>query len=178
MSERVKLTSPAGTAVGMVKPKAGGIGGSDAMGGNPTDSVLDFVIAVREGFKNPISMESKDSREQVFIWRILEKKQGNAEMHGPAGRHQQQQSQQNGTIVRPSATISFEDGSVLLTQESHEIIASAADDHASIREGPTLTHRPQRAEVQGVDSGVPVSGLPHRRDAERWARAAMVRVGL
>jgi outer membrane protein OmpA-like peptidoglycan-associated protein len=114
-------------AMNMVKPKAGGIGGSEAMGGNPTDSMLDFVIAVREGFKNPISLESKDPREQVFIRRILEKKQGDADQDGPAGEHQRLQSQENGSIVRPNATIPFEDGSALLTDEAREIIASAAE---------------------------------------------------
>lgn len=97
------------------------------MGGTPDERMVDFVIAVREGFNNPISVESKDPRDQVFIRRILEKKQADADQEGPAGRHQNLQSQENGTIVRPNATIPFEDGSALLTEEARDIIASAAE---------------------------------------------------
>jgi flagellar motor protein MotB len=64
-------------AMNMKEPMAGGIGGKEKNGGAPEPStrMIDFVIAMRENFNNPIDLTSSNPGEEVYRRRIREKAQ-------------------------------------------------------------------------------------------------------
>src|SRR5436190_2305796 len=63
-------------AMNMAKQTTGGIGGKADMGGNPQEanSMIDFAIAVREAFNNPVDVNSTDPRERDMVKRLIERK--------------------------------------------------------------------------------------------------------
>src|SRR5436309_3168473 len=52
-------------AMNMAKQTLGGIGGEGDMGGNPSqaNTMIDFAIAVREAFNNPVDIKSNNPKE-------------------------------------------------------------------------------------------------------------------
>src|SRR6516164_3872539 len=60
-------------AMNLKQPTAGGIGGKEQNGGKPTDSMLDFVIAMRKEFHNEIDLDSTNPAEEPFRRRIRQK---------------------------------------------------------------------------------------------------------
>lgn len=110
-----------------VKPNGNTDDVGDQAGHTPSRaSELDFVIAVREGFNNPVDLGSDDPKDLPLIKRILERTRSEATRDGPEGLHQDLQS------VRPSdysdigGLIRFERGSSMLGSAGREV----ADDVA------------------------------------------------
>src|SRR4051812_10507126 len=55
-------------AMNMKEPTSGGIGGKDKNGQPPiNDALLDFQLAMRTAFNNPVSIDSTDASEQVLV---------------------------------------------------------------------------------------------------------------
>ncbi len=112
-------------AMNMAKKTAGGIGGEEKMGGAPTAEMLDFVIAVRGAFNNPIKVDSKNPAEQQFVRRIKER-DGEATENGPKGNMRELQGLNKGDTLRPAATIAFDDRSTTLSSTGRQTIADLA----------------------------------------------------
>lgn len=113
-------------AMNMAKQTAGGIGGEGKMGGNEQDSMMEFVLSVRSAFNNPVDVNSKRPEDQALIRYLLKRTSGEADQAGPKGRFHSLQSLENGTVVRVTANVTFEDRSALLSTAARETIADAA----------------------------------------------------
>lgn len=108
-------------------PKGGGSGG-DAQGETATTAngdMIDFVIAMREGFNNPIKLDSKDPAHQVFIRRLLQR-QGETNEEGPRGKFDSVQAIRPSDYKNVTAAIAFDDGSDRVTLEGRQVLADAA----------------------------------------------------
>jgi flagellar motor protein MotB len=153
-------------AMNMQKPKAGGIGGEAQMGGTPTTEMIDFVIAMRKEFNNPIDLNSDDPAEAPFRKRIrelLESGESNQpDDPGPGREHQ---------AIRPTdfsnhgGNVNFEDDSTTLTE--------AARDRARTI-GARLKSQRFMIEVRGHCSPSEAQLKPHRAFALGNARAMAV----
>jgi outer membrane protein OmpA-like peptidoglycan-associated protein len=86
-------------AMNMAKQTAGGIGGEADMGGNPSqaNTMIDFAIAVREAFNNPVDINSNNPREAKLVKRLIERK-GKSETRDPGIKGYEQDVQS----IRPS----------------------------------------------------------------------------
>lgn len=93
--------------------------------GQPSQAMLDFVIGMREGFGNPISIDSKKPDEQQFVKRLRELR-GEGDNDGIPGRHKLQQSQRPTNFSSLSAAIAFDDNSAALTSVAKETINDTA----------------------------------------------------
>jgi flagellar motor protein MotB len=92
-------------------PKTEGPMGGEGMGGDhASDSrMMDFVIAVREGFNRPFDLNSTRPEDQPFIRRIIEREGGEGSRPDqPAGRHQNSQSLERGSTKDVSAKVEFD----------------------------------------------------------------------
>jgi outer membrane protein OmpA-like peptidoglycan-associated protein len=107
-------------------PKGGGSEG-EGTGGKPSPDMIDFVIAVREGFNNPISVYSDRPEDQPFIRRIIERKGGEGRNDGVPGRFPEQQAIRPSGYNRPTATISFDDRSTVIGPDARATLAAAAE---------------------------------------------------
>lgn len=112
----------------MAKTTTGGIGGEAQMGGTPDAAMLDFAIAVRSAFNNPVSITSTDPAEAQLVRRLLERNApGDADRPGPRGENPRLQSADKRELERIGATIPFAEGSATLTGSARAIIADTAD---------------------------------------------------
>jgi len=93
--------------------------------GKPSQSMLDFVIGMREGFGNPININSTKANEQQFVERLRELR-GEGDASGIAGRHKSQQSLRQTNFSSLGALIPFDDNSITLSSTAKETIADTA----------------------------------------------------
>jgi len=124
------------------KAKSETAGEGDQSGG-PSADMLDFAIAVREGFNNPVKMNSTDPRDQPLIKRLQERSGGKSPEPGPKGDKEDVQSIRPGDYYRLGGVIHFEDN-------SSEIKPLARRDAANI--GIEMQGRNTVIEVRGYAS--------------------------
>ncbi|MBS0187781.1 MAG: OmpA family protein [Planctomycetes bacterium] len=93
--------------------------------GKPSQAMLDFVIGMREGFGNPININSSKPNEQQFVQRLRELR-GEGDANGVAGRHKSQQTLRPTNFSSLGALIPFDDGSTSLSTSARETIAETA----------------------------------------------------
>lgn len=93
--------------------------------GKPSQSMLDFVIGMREGFGNPININSTKANEQQFVERLRELR-GEGDASGIAGRHKSQQTLRQTNFSSLGALIPFDDNSIALSTSAKETIADTA----------------------------------------------------
>lgn len=101
--------------------------GNGTHAGNPDDRMLDFVIAVREGFNNPIDMGSDDPQESKLRERKLQRMQGGTTMDGPEGKHKDLQAPRPSDYTNIGGRIDFDEGSSLLTPGGRDVAEDVAD---------------------------------------------------
>lgn len=107
-------------------PKQGGAPSEDGKtDGGQSAQALDMIIAIREGFNQPVSMKSTDPKEAALRKRIMER-QGNATTDGPRGNNDKQQAPRPSDFDRVTAAISFDDRASKLTDEARSTIAEVA----------------------------------------------------
>ncbi len=135
-------------------PKSEGPAGGKGQGGAENSRMVDFVIAVREGFNNPISVNSRNPDEQPFVRRIIEREAGQGESPGIQGKFQNKQSLERGTAKDVTARISFPGPeSVELTPAARATIAATAQKVKSL--GYVIEvrgHASQFEAMKGFDS--------------------------
>lgn len=81
-------------------------------GEEPTtqSDVVDFAIAVRAGFNNPVDMTSTRPEDQPLIKRLRERSGGKSSEPGPAGDKQNVQSIRPGDYYHLGGVVHFDDG--------------------------------------------------------------------
>jgi outer membrane protein OmpA-like peptidoglycan-associated protein len=120
-------------AMNMKKETAGGIGGEKAMGGRPSNEMADFVLAMREGFNNPVNVNSTNPAEADLVKRKREKESESNEA-GRKGKNEKVQS------VRPHSDFSnlggqatFVEGSAALSETEKAGVKRIAETVAGLR---------------------------------------------
>ncbi|CAN5757079.1 hypothetical protein BH11PLA1_BH11PLA1_21320 [soil metagenome] len=111
-------------AKGAVDPKETKEGAAAAA---QSDAYLDMVIAIREGFNSPVSMDSVNPEDQPLI-KHLQKKNGKSPGKDGQGNGEAPDSQalKGASITSENTTISFEQGSSSLSARGKGEIASFA----------------------------------------------------
>jgi flagellar motor protein MotB len=108
---------------------------SSSVGGQPSDTprdhaqageFYDFVIAIREGFNNPVNLLSTDPKDAPLIRRIKERQGGPADQEAPRGDHEKVQAVRPSDLTSLGAMVPFEDGSDLLSASARDVIADIA----------------------------------------------------
>lgn len=116
-----------------ISPQRAAMGGSaeepeHGAPGAATASMLDFAIAMRAAFNNPVNIDSSDPADQALIQRILERSgKGKSQDPGVAGDLENVQS------LRPTEYYAVS-GSVLFAEESAEIPTASEPTIAQIAE--------------------------------------------
>ncbi len=113
-------------AMNMKKDTPGGIGGEAEMGGTPDAAMIDFVMAMREAFNNPIDMASTDPREQEIIQ--LAKTIGRGESSQPEshGSGKESQARRPTNFSNLGGTIAFDDGAKELSPRGEQLVKQIA----------------------------------------------------
>lgn len=115
-------------ALNMAKATVGGGGEKGEHGEAPKEEqMLDFAIAVREAFNNPVDIHSTDPRDAALVKRLMQRA-GKSETRDPGLKGHQQDVQ----AIRPSdyysvsGTVSFPENSVELSAAGRPTIAEVA----------------------------------------------------
>lgn len=144
-------------AMNMAKESVGG-GGKKGDSGVTVqhENMLDFAIAVREAFNNPVDINSTNPRDQELV-RRLRRRAGNSEANDPGtkGRDSDVQS------IRPSDYEAL-CGSIAFAEGSSDVPASAA---------PTISQIAQK--VRGMTLVVEVRGHVSALEARKGPEEAM-----
>ncbi|MBC7772694.1 MAG: OmpA family protein [Pyrinomonadaceae bacterium] len=116
-------------AMNMSKPDVGGMGGVDKNPATePTQQMLDFVLAMREAFNTPIDMNGSNPNEAKLRKRLQEqKKQADTKDEGPKGDHQTVQAIKTSDYVAPTGIIPFELGSSVVSSSGVDTVAGVAE---------------------------------------------------
>lgn len=109
-------------------PKAKSEVEGDGSSPGPSAQMLDYAIAVREGFNNPLNLNSNNPSDQPLIRRMLERQaRGEARDGGPQGDREEVQAIRPGEYKLDGGSVNFEDGSTELTQTAAQRIRAVAD---------------------------------------------------
>ncbi len=92
-----------------------------------TDRQMDFVIAIREAFNQPIRKDSQNPAEQALIKRMLDKQRGAATGDGPMGKNEKQQAPRPSDYDKVTALIVFPDKSAVLPSDARAKLATVAE---------------------------------------------------
>ncbi|MGE3108481.1 MAG: flagellar motor protein MotB [Phycisphaerales bacterium] len=116
-------------AMNMQKPTAGGLGGVDKNPASeqPDNAMLDFVIAMRQAFHNPIDMNGSDPNEAKLRKRMQEQR-GRSETNdpGPEGDNHRVQAQETSDYVQPTGIVTFDTDSAALSSIGARTAADVA----------------------------------------------------
>lgn len=107
-------------AMNMQKPKAGGIGGEDKMGGSPTIQMIDFVIAMRKEFNNPIDLNSDNPAEEIYRKRIRDLQAGRSSQVDEPGPEREHQAIRPTDFSNFGGKVYFEDDAAALNDRARE----------------------------------------------------------
>src|SRR5438105_4540856 len=101
-------------AMNMKEPTSGGIGGKDQNGQPPAnDAMLDFALAMREAFNNPVNINSTDASEQELVQHLRRKQtKGTAETPGTVGQDHDASSLRDSEVYNIAGKVPFEENSV------------------------------------------------------------------
>lgn len=138
------------------------MGGKGKGGGIDSSRMMDFVIAMREGFNNPIKRNSVTTEEQPFVRRIIEREGGEgARPNPPAGKHVESQSLERGSAKDITAKVEFDTDSAELSPMARAALREAS---------PKLKDQGYIIEVRGH-----ASPFEARRDFDRASTLAYTR---
>ena len=125
-------------AMNMAKP-TGSSSGDKKQEGAPAESgasvaMLDWAIAIREAFHNPVDINSANPNELPMIKRVLERaKEGFAIDAGIKGNKHEVQSIRTTNYRKPAGAVSFEDNSSILTTIGREESVRIARHFSGVR---------------------------------------------
>lgn len=146
-------------AMNMAPRTEGPMGGKGKGGGIDSSRMMDFVIAMREGFNNPIKKNSVTTEEQPFVRRIIEREGGEgARPTPPPGKHVESQSLERGTGKDVTVKVEFETDSADLSPMARTALRDAS---------PKLKDQGYIIEVRGH-----ASPFEARRDFDRASKLA------
>jgi outer membrane protein OmpA-like peptidoglycan-associated protein len=153
-------------AMNMAKQTAGGIGGSEEMGGSPSVEMLDFTIGMREAFNNPVSIDSQDPLDQPLVRRLIERA-GTSQARDPGleGSDHDVQS------LRPSMHYGL-GGSVPFAETSTQPSGSARGAIGEL--AGKIRGRTQVVEIRGHASSAEAAGGPAAAMRLSFERAVAV----
>jgi len=99
-----------------------------AAGGAPTAEQLDFALAVREAFNNPVDLNSTDPRDFLLVQRLRARLRGSsdARSEGLRGAEHDVQSIRRTGVYGDGGAILFESNSAALTAEGQSAVAELA----------------------------------------------------
>lgn len=103
-----------------LKPASTGGSGTSKDPGHPepTAEMLDFAIAVREAFNNPVDPASASPIDLPLIRRLIERSgESQAEQEGQIGREHDVRSIRKSTYFSPAGSVPFETGSSAMNEE-------------------------------------------------------------
>jgi flagellar motor protein MotB len=142
----------------MAKESVGGGGekGDSGITANKEETMLDFAIAVREAFNNPVDINSNDPADAALIER-LKRKAGKSETRVPGVEGHEQDVQS----IRPSEYYAVS-GSVAFAENSADLAGTAASMAREIA-----------AKVRGMNLAVEVRGHVSSVEAARGPEHAM-----
>ncbi len=103
-------------------PQSGGDGEGQA-----SPAMMDFAIAVREAFNNPVDLNSSNPADQVLIRRIKQKEAyGDPTENGPPGKKQDQSSLRPSDYVNTVGLVEFDRKETAIPFEGAETIFEVA----------------------------------------------------
>lgn len=157
-------------AMNMKEPTAGGIGGKAKNGGAPESKAVDFVIAMRDAFNNPIDLNSQDPAEAPFRKRIIEKRQaGESRQPEDSGNSKESQAILPTETSSLGGNVAFDDEADTLSGKGKEIAdtigkrlrglrwiievrghASPSEVFRNVEKGITLSHKRSFAVAQAL----------------------------
>ena len=109
-------------------------GEASAAAAAPSDNMLDFAIAVREAFHNPVTMESTLAEDQPLIRRLKDRaNMGKTDQPGPNGGDKYTQTVRPTDWSGKAGYVEFADHSSELTQTERTLIAEMAKEAAGTR---------------------------------------------
>jgi flagellar motor protein MotB len=170
-----------------VGPKGGGEGQEGAAAGQAvSDSFLDAVISIREGFNSPVSLDSKDPKDGPLIRRLKERSgMGSNSQEGVPGKSPDQQAIRPSDYNRVTASTPFDLGKADLSGEGRATMLDAAKrlrgerfiievrGHVSAMEavnGPDEAYKLSFARAQAVAAVLVEGGL-------KWSQLRVVACG-
>jgi outer membrane protein OmpA-like peptidoglycan-associated protein len=119
-------------ALAMKGASAGGMakeGKQRAGGGSPTPDELDFAIAVREAFNNPVDINSVDVADALLVQRLRERARGRSEAtdEGLRGSEHDVQSIRRGGAYGVGGHLTFATNSAELDDDAREAVEQLAN---------------------------------------------------
>lgn len=109
-------------------PKAKSEVDGDGSSPGPSARMLDYAIAVREGFNNPLNLNSNNPSDQPLIRRMLERQaKGNAHDSGAQGDRENVQSVRPGDYKLDGGVVHFEEASAELSPVMLTRLRAVAD---------------------------------------------------
>lgn len=171
-----------------IGPKGGGAGATDGAAAPPapSDSFLDAVISIREGFNSPVSLDSKDPADGPLIRRLKERSgMGSNAQEGVPGKSPDQQAIRPSNYNRVTASIPFDLSKSELTSVNRQTMLDAAKrlrgerfiievrGHASAMEaveGPSASYALSFARAQAAAAALVEGGL-------KWSQLRVVACG-
>jgi flagellar motor protein MotB len=158
----------------------------NATEGGATPQFLDAVISIREGFNNPVSLESKDPADGPLIRRLRERAgMGSNNQDGVPGKNPDQQAIKPSDYNRVTASVQFDQGKSELSGLARQTLQDAARrlrgerfiievrGHASAMEavnGVEDSYRISFARAQATAAALVDAGL-------RWSQLRVVACG-
>jgi flagellar motor protein MotB len=107
-------------------PKGGGSTSKGDQQGGQTPEMLDFVLSIREGFNNPVSMFSDKPEEAPLVKRMQERKGGQGTSNGVTGKFEKNQAPRPSDYDRVTAAVMFAERDATLTSSARATIADVA----------------------------------------------------
>lgn len=109
-------------------PKGSNASSGDASDpGNPTAVQMDWALGVREGFNNPVRLDSTDPRDALLVKRLKERMELEKKDPSPKGNYTKVQSLRPGEYYAVSASVPFLNRSAEITEEARKIIVDTAN---------------------------------------------------
>jgi len=112
-----------------MKPASGGAGDDpNGKGSGATPDLIDFSIAVREGFNNPVRLDSIDPLDQPLVRRILDRRgESQASSPGPKGYEHDIQMLRPSDYFGLGGVVPFDDEAVTLSPTAATALAKISE---------------------------------------------------
>lgn len=133
-------------------PKGSNASEGSGEAGQPTDVQLDWVIALREAFNNPVNPHSTDPKDAVLVQRLRERS-GDGDPDDPRGRHERTQSMQRGPRQDPSSVVYFAPSLSELDEQGRRDLDAIVDSVRGLRYVLEIRAHTSAAESSNVEAG-------------------------
>ncbi len=122
-------------------------------GGGPTPEQLDFALAVRQAFNNPVDANSADPRDFLLIQRLRQRAGGTsqARQNGLRGAEHDVQSIRRGAAYGVGGTVLFDANSTALDDSGQAAAVALADQFRGCRTILELRGHCSAAEAYGTE---------------------------